>query len=67
MTNDTLACSTSLTGGGGKQVADNGLSIGAQSINRNGGTVVDTVGGGNAEMAISAAEGTAASTLTVVA
>ena len=67
VTNDTLTFSTTLTGGDGKQVADDVLSIGAQSINLNGGTVVDTIGGGNAEMAISAAQGTAAGTLTVVA
>ena len=67
VTNDTLTFSTTLTGGDGKQVADDVLSIGAQTIDVNGGTVVDTIGGGNAEMAISAAQGTAASTITVVA
>ena len=67
VTNDTLTFSATLTGGDGKQVADDVLSIGAQSINLNGGTVVDTIGGGNAEMAISAAQGTAAGTITVVA
>ena len=67
VTNDTLTFSTTLTGGDGKQVADDVLSIGAQSINLNGGTIVDTIGGGNAELAISAAQGTAAGTLTVVA
>ena len=67
VTNDTLTFSTTLTGGDGKQVADDVLSIGAQTVNLNGGTVVDTIGGGNAEMAISAAQGTAAGTLTVVA
>ena len=67
VTSDTLTFSTTLTGGDGKQVADDVLSIGAQSINLNGGTIVDTIGGGNAELAISAAQGTAAGTLTVVA
>lgn len=67
VTNDTLTFSATLTGGDGKQVADDVLSIGAQTINVNGGTVVDTIGAGNAEMAISAAQGTAAGTLTVVA
>ena len=67
VTNDTLTFSTTLTGGDGKQVADDVLSIGAQTINLNGGTVVDTIGAGNAEMAISAAQGTAAGTITVVA
>ena len=41
------------------------LSIAAQSINKNGGTVVDTVGGGNAEMAVSSAVASAAGTITV--
>ena len=67
VTNDTLTFSVTLTGGDGKQVADDVLSIGAQTINVNGGTVVDTIGAGNAELAISAAQGTAAGTLTVVA
>ena len=67
VTNDTLTFSTTLTGGDGKQVADDVLSIGAQTVDVNGGTVVDTIGGGNAEMAISAAQGTAAGTITVVA
>ena len=67
VTNDTLTFSATLTGGDGKQVADDVLSIGAQTVDVNGGTVVDTIGGGNAEMAISAAQGTAAGTLTVVA
>tara|TARA_B100000965_G_scaffold258660_1_gene218026 strand:+ start:217 stop:810 length:594 start_codon:yes stop_codon:yes gene_type:complete len=66
-TNDTLTFSTTLTGGDGKQEEDDVLSIGAQTINVNGGTVVDTIGAGNAEMAISAAVGAAAGTLTVVA
>ena len=67
VTNDTLTFSVTLTGGDGKQEEDDVLSIGSQTINTNGGTVVDTIGGGNAEMAISAAQGTAAGTLTVVA
>lgn len=41
------------------------LSIGAQTINLNGGTIVDTIGGGNAVRTISAAQGTAAGTITV--
>ena len=67
VTNDTLTFSTTLTGGDGKQVADDVLSVGAQTIDLNGGTIVDTIGGGNAERAISAAQGTAAGTITVVA
>ena len=67
VTNDTLTFSTTLTGGDGKQEEDDVLSIAAQNINLNGGTIVDTIGGGNAELAISAAQGSAAGTLTVVA
>ena len=43
------------------------LSIGAQTVDLNGGTMVDTIGGGNAERAISAAQGTAGGTITAVA
>ena len=60
VTNDTLTFSTTLTGGDGKQAEDDVLSIGAQTIDLNGGTIVDTIGGGNAERAISGAQGTAA-------
>ena len=67
VTNDTLTFSTTLTGGDGKQEEDDVLSIAAQNINLNGGTIVDTIGGGNAELAISAAQGSAAGTITVVA
>ena len=48
-------------------ISDDVLSIANQTINLNGGTMVDAVGGGNAERAISSAQGTAAGTLTVVA
>ena len=67
VTNDTLTFSTTLTGGDGKQAEDDVLSVGAQTIDLNGGTIVDTIGGGNAERAITAAQGTAGGTLTVVA
>ena len=67
VTNDTLTFSTTLTGGDGKQEEDDVLSVGAQTIDLNGGTIVDTIGGGNAERAITAAQGTAGGTLTVVA
>ena len=67
VTNDTLTFSTTLTGGDGKQEEDDVLSVGAQTVDLNGGTIVDTIGGGNAELAISAAQGSAAGTLTVVA
>ena len=47
--------------------ADDVLSVGAQSVALNSGTMVDTIGGGNAELAISAAQGTACGTVTVTA
>ena len=66
VTNDTLSFSTTIAGGG-PVAADDVLSIDNQTINLNGGTIVDAVGGGNAERAISSAQGTAAGTITVVA
>jgi hypothetical protein len=66
LTNDTLSFSTTVAGGG-PVAADDVLSVAAQTINLNGGTIVDTVGGGNAERAISGAQGTTAGTITVVA
>ena len=66
VTNDTLSFSVTVAGGGPVAAGDV-LSVGAQTINNNGGTMLDTVGGGNAERAISGAQGTAAGTLTVVA
>ena len=47
--------------------ADDVLSVGAQSIAKNSGAMTDTIGGGNAELAISAAQGTACGTVTVTA
>ena len=43
------------------------LSIGANAISLNGGTIVDTAGGGNATITNSGAIGTAAGTITVAA
>lgn len=43
------------------------LSVGAQSVTLNSGTMVDTIGGGNAERVISSAQGTACGTITVSA
>ncbi len=63
VTNDTLTFSTTASNAAINQ--NDVLSIGAQTIDKNGGTVVDTVGGGNAEMAISSAVSSAADTLTV--
>ena len=47
--------------------ADDVLSVGAQSVALNSGTMVDTIGGGNAELVISAAQGTSCGTVTVTA
>jgi len=67
VTSDKLTFSVTIGAGGSTIVADDVLSIGAQSINLNGGTIVDKIGGGNAERAISAAQGTAGGTLTATA
>ncbi len=63
VTNDTLQFSATASNAAVNQ--NDVLSIAAQSINKNGGTVVDTVGGGNAEMAVSSAVASAAGTITV--
>ena len=47
--------------------ADDVLTVGAQSVALNSGTIVDTHGGGNAELVISAAQGTACGSRTIVA
>ena len=47
--------------------ADDVLSVAAQSVALNSGTLTDSIGAGNAEVAISAAMGTACGTITVVA
>ena len=67
VTSDKLTFSVTIGAGGSTIVANDVLSIGAQSINLNGGTIVDKIGGGNAERAISAAQGTAGGTLTATA
>ena len=67
VTSDKLTFSVTVGAGGSTIVADDVLSIGAQSINLNGATIVDTIGGGNAERAITAAQGTAGGTLTATA
>tara|TARA_B100000900_G_scaffold415655_1_gene446437 strand:+ start:4049 stop:4639 length:591 start_codon:yes stop_codon:yes gene_type:complete len=67
VTSDKLTFSVTIGAGGSTIVADDVLSIGAQSLNLNGGTIVDTIGGGNAERAITAAQGTAGGTLTATA
>ena len=47
--------------------ADDVLSIAAQNVALNSGTLTDSIGAGNAEVAISAAQGTACGTVTVTA
>ena len=47
--------------------ADDVLTVGAQNVALNSGTIVDTHGAGNAEVAISAAQGTACGSRTIVA
>ena len=67
VTSDKLTFSTSVGAAAGTIGAGDVLSIGAQTVDLNGGTMVDTIGGGNAERAISAAQGTAGGTITAVA
>ena len=62
-----LTFSVSVGAAAGTVAAGDVLSIGAQTVDLNGGTMVDTIGGGNAERAISAAQGTAGGTITAVA
>ena len=64
---DKLTFSVSVGAAAGTVAAGDVLSIGAQTVDLNGGTMVDTIGGGNAERAISAAQGTAGGTITAVA
>jgi hypothetical protein len=47
--------------------ADDVLSVAAQDVALNSGTLTDTIGAGNAEVAITAAQGTACGTVTVTA
>ena len=64
---DKLTFSVSVGAAAGTVAAGDVLSIGAQTVDLNGGTMVDTIGGGNAERAISAAQGTAGGTIPAVA
>ena len=66
-TGDKLTFSKNIGAGGSTLSADDVLSIGAQTIDLNGSTMVDTIGGGNAERAISSAQGTAGGTITATA
>ena len=66
-TGEKLTFSATIGAGGSTIVADDVLSFAAQSIDLNGSTMVDTIGGGNAERAISAAQATAGGTITATA
>ena len=66
-TGEKLTFSNTIAGGGSTISAGDVLSFAAQSINLNGATMVDAIGGGNAERAISAAQATAGGTITATA
>ena len=66
-TGEKLTFSNTIAGGGSTISAGDVLSFAAQSINLNGATMVDAIGGGNAERAISSAQATAGGTLTATA
>ena len=66
-TGEKLSFSNTIGAGGSTISAGDVLSFAAQSINLNGATMVDAIGGGNAERAISAAQATAGGTLTATA
>ena len=66
-TGEKLTFSATIGAGGSTIVADDVLSFAAQSIDLNGSTMVDAIGGGNAERAISSAQGTAGGTITATA
>ena len=63
LTNDTLTFSATVSNAAVN--ATDVLSIGAQSINKNGGTIKDAGTTTDSAVAISAAQGTAAGTITV--
>lgn len=67
LTSDKLTFSVAIGAAAGTVGAGDVLSVGAQTVDLNGGTIVDTVGGGNGERAISAAQGTAGGTITAIA
>lgn len=66
-TGEKLSFSNTIGAGGSTISAGDVLSFAAQSINLNGATMVDAIGGGNAERAISAAQATAGGTITATA
>ena len=67
LTSDKLTFSVNVGAAAGTVGANDVLTVGAQTVDLNGATIVDTVGGGNAERAISAAQGTAAGSVTATA
>ena len=67
LTSDKLTFSKNVGAAAGTVGAGDVLVVGAQTVDLNGATIVDAIGGGNAERAISAAQGTAGGTITAVA
>ena len=66
-TTNELVFELAIAAGNAATSAGNELSIGANAISLNGGTIVDTAGGGNSTITNSEAIGTAAGTITVAA
>ena len=66
-TTNELVFELAIAAGNAATDADDVLSIGANAMSLNGGTIVDSVGGGNATITNVASIGTAAGTITVVA
>ena len=66
-TSNELTFSLVIAAGNAATSAGDVLSIGANAISLNGGTIVDTAGGGNSTITNSGAIGTAAGTITVAA
>ena len=66
-TTNELVFSLAIAAGNAATDAGDVLSIGANAMSLNGGTIVDTAGGGNATITNSGAIGTLAGTITVTA
>jgi hypothetical protein len=66
-TSNELTFSLAIAAANAATSAGDVLSIGANAVSLNGGTIVDTNGGGNSTITSSGAIGTAAGTITVVA
>ena len=66
-TTNELVFSLTIAAGNAATDAGDVLSIGANAMSLNGGTIVDTAGGGNATITNVAGIGTAAGTITVAA